>query len=94
MDFQNLKSILNQALATSTEAEVQAEIQSAIDLIDGEANRTLEQHHNDTYDAIQDLLTKAKNTDMTNKSTQRFFGYSSKGDIIKNEVPYSQIKDN
>lgn len=93
MDLQNLETILNNALTNSTEANVKTQIQSAIDLIEAEKNRNLEALHNDAFIAIQDLLAKAKKTDKTNVSLHAFFGFSSKGEVIKTEIPYSQITE-
>ena len=93
MDLQNLETILNNALTNSTEANVKTQIQSAIDLVEAENNRDLEALHNDAFIAIQDLITKARKTDKTNVSFHAFFGFSSKGEVIKTEIPYSQITE-
>ncbi|WP_332029070.1 hypothetical protein [Kaistella sp.] len=93
MDLQNLETILNNALTNSTEANVKTQIQSAIDLIEAEKNRNLEALHNDAFIAIQDLLAKARKTDKTNVRLQDFFGFDSKGEVIKIEIPYSQITE-
>lgn len=92
MDLQNLKSLLEAALQTSTESAVQSSIQDALTIVEAAENKDLEGLHNDAYESMNRLFDEAQKTDLASTGFHGFFQWGVWGVLKKKDLNYGEIK--